>query len=223
MLRPTTYLPSEPKQYKSLLSGLQKLPGDRLIIALRTLCQNDLYFLLRYPLNRKDIERDWLFERCREVQEAPNGYLDLWSREHYKSTIITFALTIQDILNDPEITVGIFSHTRPIAKGFLRQIKREFEGNAQLKAWFPDILWPDPQKQAPKWSEDDGIIVRRRSNPKESTVEAWGLVDGQPTGKHFGLLVYDDVVTRESVTTPEMIAKTTEALELSYNLGADNG
>jgi hypothetical protein len=63
--------------------------------------------------------------------------LDLWAREHYKSTVITFALTIQDILNDPEITVGIFSHTRPIAKAFLRQIKQEFETNEDLKAGFP--------------------------------------------------------------------------------------
>jgi hypothetical protein len=56
------------------------------------------------------------------VQAAPNGYLDLWGREHGKSSLITFGLTIQDILNDPEITVGIFSYSRPIAKAFLRQI-----------------------------------------------------------------------------------------------------
>jgi predicted phage terminase large subunit-like protein len=32
--------------------------------------------------------------------------------------------------------------------------------------------------------------------------------------------VFDDVVTRESVTTPEMIGKTTSALELAFNLGS---
>lgn len=95
--------------------------------------------------------------------------------------------------------------------------------NTVLKEWFPDVLWANPHKESPKWSEDDGIVVRRRGNPKESTVEAWGLVDGQPTGKHFFVLVYDDVVVRESVTTPDMIRKTTEAMELSYNLGIDNG
>ena len=73
------------------------------------------------------------------VQESPDGHLDLWAREHYKSTIITFGQTIQDILRDPEVTVGIFSHTRPIAKGFLRQIKRELESNQTLKDLFPDI------------------------------------------------------------------------------------
>jgi predicted phage terminase large subunit-like protein len=176
-----------------------------------------------YGLKRIDADRDWIFERCREVQNDSNGRLDLWAREHYKSTIITFALTIQDIINDPELTVGIFSHTRPIAKGFLRQIKRELESNVLLKQLFPDILWANPASQAPKWSEDEGLIVKRKSNPKEGTIEAWGLVDGQPTSKHYKLMVYDDVVTRESVTTPDMIAKVTEAWELSRNLGSEGG
>jgi predicted phage terminase large subunit-like protein len=185
-------------------------------------------------MGRKDVEREWLFQRCREVQSAPNDRLDLWAREHYKSTIITFGLTIQDILSSHgdnplpkwegrEVTAGIFSHSRPIAKGFLRQIKRELEANEKLKEWFPDVLWRNPQKESPKWSEDEGIVVRRKTNPKEATVEAWGLVDGQPIGKHFFDLIYDDVVTRESVNTPEMIAKTTEALELSFSLGTDGG
>lgn len=190
---------------------------------LRNLCLTDLFFLLRYALNRPDVDHDWLFDRCREVQASPNGHLDLWAREHYKSTIITVALTIQDILNNPEITIGIFSHTRPTAKAFLRQIKREFEANDFLKSLFPDILWENPQKQSSKWSEDEGIVVKRKTNPKESTVEAWGLVDGQPTSKHYKLMVYDDVVVPESVTTTEMIAKTTNRWELSDNLGASGG
>lgn len=220
---PLTSIITSTSHYPRVLSSLQKLSESEKKGHLRNLCTNDLYFLLRYGLKRADIDHPWLFDRCREVQANPNGYLDLWAREHYKSTIITFAKTIQDILNDPDITVGIFSHTRPIAKKFLRQIKREFEANALLKELFPDILWTDPNKESPKWSEDDGIIVRRKSNPGESTVEAWGLVDGQPTGKHFRLLIYDDVVTDKSVTTPEMIEKTTDALSLSYNLGANGG
>lgn len=230
MEEPQTYQSTTPEplltnisQYRKLLAELQKCSEKEQHGLIRHLCLTDLYFLLWYGLGRADIEKQWLLERCREVQSSPNGHLDLWAREHYKSTIITFGLTIQNILNDPEITAGIFSHTRPIAKGFLRQIKREFEANQVLKELFPDILWENPHKEAPKWSEDDGIIVKRKGNPKESTVEAWGLVDGQPTGKHFRLRIYDDVVTRESVTTPDMISKTSESLELSYNLGTSGG
>lgn len=210
-------------QYPTLIAGLRDCSNEDRADHLRSLAKADLYFLLRYLLGREDIEHPWLFERCREVQASPDGHLDLWAREHYKSTIVTFGLTIQNLLNDPDLTVGIFSHTRPIAKAFLRQIKLELERNEQLKGLFPGILWADPRTQAPKWSEDEGIVLRRVSNPKEASIEAWGLVDGQPTSKHFSVLVYDDVVTRESVTTPEMILKTTDALALSYNLGAAGG
>jgi len=160
--------------------------------------------------------------------------IDLWSREHYKSTVITFAKSIQDILashgdnplpewDGQEVTIGIFSHTRPIAKKFLQQIKLELEGNSLLKALFPDVLWQEPRRDAPRWSDDGGLVVKRKTNPKEATVEAWGLVDSQPTSAHFTIMVYDDVVTINSVTSPDMIRKTTEALELSYNLGARGG
>jgi phage terminase large subunit-like protein len=188
--------------------------------AQRKLCITDLFYFLTIALKRKDADHDWLYARCREVQASPDGHLDLWARDHYKSTIITYALTIQDILRDPESTVGIFSHTRPIAKAFLEQIKRELETNEYLQDLFPEVLYKKPQTEAPKWSLDSGIIVKRKSNPKEATVEAWGLVDGQPTSRHFSHQIYDDVVTLESVNTPDQIAKTTRAWELSLNLGS---
>lgn len=190
---------------------------------LKTAALCDLYFLLRYVLNRPFVDNDWWFERCREVQFEPNGYLDLWSREHGKSSIITIALSIFDILNDPEITIGIFSHTKPNAKSFMRVIKREFESNDLLKKLFPEILYEDPAAQSPKWSEDAGILVKRKGNPPEATIEAHGLVDGQPTGRHFDIRVYDDVVTVESVSTSDQMRKVMEALDMSNNLGKKGG
>lgn len=182
--------------------------------------KKDRFFLLTHLCGRVDAIHPWLYERCREVERNTDGYLDLWARDHYKSTYITFAGSIQEILNEPEITIGIFSHTRPIAKDFLGQIKREFELNERLKRLYPDILYQEPRKEAPTWSLDGGLLVKRKNNPKEKTVEAHGLVDGQPIGKHFGLLVFDDVVVRDSVNTPDQIAKTTEAWELAQNLGS---
>lgn len=187
------------------------------------LAKNDRYYLLVRILHRSDAIHPWLYARCREVEANPDGYLDLWAREHYKSTIITFAGIIQEIIKNPEITVGIFSHTKPIAKAFLSQIQKEFESNEDLRATFPDIFYDNPQRDSPSWSQDAGLTVKRKSNPKERTLEAHGLVDGQPTSKHFELLVYDDVVTKESVSTPEQIAKTTESWELSDNLGKAGG
>lgn len=194
---------------------------------------HDRFFFLTQILKRRDALREWLYARCREVEAETDGCLDLWAREHYKSTIITFAGSLQEIAKgsdkypelfgdrrDYDMTIGIFSHTRPIAKAFLNQIKLECEQNSLLHQLYPDVYWANPKKEAPVWSLDNGIYCKRKGNAKEGTVEAWGLVDGQPTSKHYRLMIYDDVVTRESVTTPDQIIKTTEAWELSRNLSA---
>lgn len=161
---------------------------------------------------------------CIQV-ENPDG-LYLIGRNHvttHNSTVITFALTIFDIINNPEITVGIFSHTKSIARDFLKQIKTELEMNEDLWDLYPDVFYRDPAKNSPRWSVDGGIVVKRTQNPKEATVEGHGLVDGMPTGRHFKLKVYDDVVTKEGVNTPEQIHKTTEAFQMSDNLGSEGG
>ncbi len=220
--------------YNDLFEDLQKLPTGEYYALVRYLSRADLAFLLIYTLNRKDALHQWLIDRCQEVQANPNGYLDLWAREHYKSTIITFALSIQDIISshgfnpDPkwagrEATIVIFSCTRPIAKAFLTQIKREFEANELLKGAFPDVLWDNAGKYAPKWSEDAGLVVKRKTNPKEATIEAWGIVEGQPTSKHFLICVYDDLVTKDHVGSPYMIKKVIDAWGVSTNLGTEGG
>lgn len=187
---------------------------------LAELGKGDRFFLAVHILNRLDIIHPWLYDRVREVERSPDGHLDLWFREGYKSTIVTFFGVIQEILNDPEITICILSFSKPASRKFLKQIKYELETNDKLKRLYPDIFWKDPQKEAPGWSEDGGLVVKRTSNPREPTLFSSGLVDGQPTGSHFKLLVFDDVVTVDSVTSPEMVTKTTEAWSLSNNLSA---
>lgn len=164
--------------------------------------------------------------RCNCIQvDRPDG-LYLTGEQcipTHNSTIITFAGTLQRIAQDPEVTTGIFSATNKIAKPFLRQLKEEMETNELLPETFPDVFWLEPKKHAPTWSVNDGITVKRRSNPKEATVEAFGLIDGMPTGRHFRRLVYDDLINEKHVTNPEMVAKITERWELSDNLGVGEG
>jgi len=203
---------------------------------------HDRFFFLTMILRASFIfetnKPEWIYERTREVEVEPDGYLDLWAREHFKSTVITFAGCIQEIAKDSpiyqdlksadawfrgpgkEITIGIFANKNQIARDFVSKIKRECEDNVMLPRLYPTVFWDNPKKQAPTWSRDDGLIMKRTSNPNESTLSGWGLVDSLPTSKHFKLSVYDDTVTEKSVGTPEMILKTTTAWELSDYLSS---
>jgi len=191
--------------------------GD--INAIRWLGANDRYFLLTCLLRRPDCRHDWIYARCREVEADPDNHIDLWAREHYKSTIITFAGVIQDMIREPELCQVIFSHNRPAAKAFLLQIKLELEDNKFLYQIYPDIFFENPQKEAAKWNEDEGICVRRKANPREASLEAWGI-DSMPTGKHFGKLVYDDIIDEKDVTNPDAIKRNIVQYELSVFIGS---
>lgn len=211
--------------YRDLVFGNAKAGMKRMTkgeVAYLGAC--DRFFLLAHKLNRKDANNEWCYDRCREVEADPDEHLDLWARYHYKSTIITFAGSIQEIINDPDITIGIFSNTGSIAQKFLGQIKRELETNEELKDLYPDVFYARPEKESPLWSAI-GITVKRKGNPKEATVEAHGLIAGLPTSRHFMLMIFNDVVTHESVTqtNTDQIGKTTVMWELAQNLTTHTG
>ena len=71
----------------------------------------DRFYLLISILHRVDFLRQgakgnrWLYERVREVEAEPDGHLDLWARFHFKTSVITQAGSIQELLRDPEITI----------------------------------------------------------------------------------------------------------------------
>lgn len=185
---------------------------------LRYFAKTDLFFLCRYVIGWEFYNHPYARWFCDKVQTDP-WQLWLVARGHLKSLTITCAHTIQLIINDPEKCTCIFSYNNPTAKAFLMQIKYILETNQKLKDLFPEIFYENPQTQSPKWTENEGIVVKRKTTRKEPTVMACGLTDSQKTGYHFDYHKHDDTVIQTSVTTPEMIEKTTRAWELSDNLG----
>ena len=220
-------------KHGSIPSGLYDAQGKELEHTFDRWCQaimdcNDRFFLLTHVLGRGDLLHPWLFDRCREVEAEPDGHIDLWARFHGKSSIITTGGIIQEILRDPELTIAIFSVNKSVATEFLGQIKEEFENNEFLKTAHPDVCYENPRSRnaedgrPSKWGLARGITVKRQGRPKEATVEAHGLIDGQPTGRHFGLHVYDDVVTQDYLSELQL-KKTTQRFELADNLGTRHG
>ena len=204
--------------YKRLMSDIKnkKLAGKKLDDYYRYLIQNDLYFILRYVLNIETAEHQFVYDRAMEVQRDNVYSIDLWARGHYKSTLITISLTLQELINNPKLSFCIFSHTNPIAHAFLRSIKNILKNSDFLHRLYPDII-PEPTSNL---LSDERIIMIPNKQRKEPSVMASGLVDGQPTGMHYDIRVYDDIVVPESVSTPDQINKLQERFELSHNLAS---
>ena len=137
----------------------------------------------------------------------------------HNTTIISTGRQVQKVLNDPERRIGIFSATRPLAIKIQGLIKELFQSDF-LKACFPDILYDNPQKDAPKWSEspEGGLVVKRKGFYKEPTISSWGLVEGMPTGFHLTDIVCDDIVTVDQ-QTPEIMKKVCDNFDMLANIG----
>ncbi len=216
----------------------------------RKLCQTDLYYLGYFILGinsmhhediinhdtgkvEKRVYRPFVFNRCWEVQNSPDYHVDIWARGHFKSVIITELKTIQDILINPNITIGIYSYNATIARSFVAAI-RSFMENPDIQRLFPDII-PSPDEIRAKkyilqnkygkntrkklsWS-DESFSVKRTTTKKEETLMGYGLVTGQAVSKHFDILVFDDCVTPDSVRTDKSNATTTQQWQQAINTG----
>lgn len=191
---------------------------------LRQLFQDDVFFLLYFGWGIKIVNHPWVIARCVEANKwaSSEPLLVCWAREHFKSSIWTKGRGLQRLLNNPEERIGLFSYSRPIARGFLRSIKTLLETSEILKYCFPDILYENPEKET-KWSEEEGLYLKRKGIYGEASLEAWGLIEGMPTSKHFTGRINDDVETDVTSSSPEVNQKVIQAYELSHNIGTADG
>lgn len=217
-LKNVTYAFNYYKVVDAIQAGQDELSWYRALIL-----GGDLFFVLYFIMKVPECNKPFVVERCKEVMNGPNSLtLDVWAREHFKSTIITKAETICRLMKDSEQSIAILSYVRPVAKAFLRSIKSVFEESELLQNCFPDRLYKNPQNEAYKWSEDDGLFLKRTTHRGEGSLEAWGLTEGMPTSKHFDGRIYDDIVTFDLIKTPTMMQHVKEAFDMSHNLGRDN-
>lgn len=178
---------------------------------------DDLFFFMYFVGGVKEINHPFMVDRINEYEDVETKSINLWFRLGYKSSIITVYGMIQEMLRR-NIEATIFSHTRDIAKVFLRRIKVILETNGLLKTAFYDKIPENPHNtKGLTWDMNvhlqllDGIRYG-------SSISAYGLVDGLPTGIHPKYIVYDDVVERKAVSTAEQREKAADAFRHSFGL-----
>lgn len=176
---------------------------DLYLELMRRKCKKDLNLLMEDILgyrNLAPIHRQ-VTETLEKVEKGKRRGLFLLPRGHLKSTQITVSYTLQRILANPNVRILITNALLDNSKAFLREIKSHFEKNEKLKALFGD--WTN---QDEKWSESQVIVKKRTAFHKEPTVQITS-VDKSVVSQHYDLIIADDLVTRESISTKEQRLK----------------
>lgn len=120
------------------------------------------------------------------LQLAPRGY--------GKSTVLTIARIVYEVLRNPNIRILIASNTQLQAEVFLREIKFHLALNAELIGAFG--RWQSEKK----WDNREILVEPRTSSAKESTVTCVG-VGGPVASRHYDLIIADDLVDEENART----------------------
>lgn len=168
----------------------------------RRLCKSNLMFLmeeiLKYPKMgkiHKAVEQFLI-----KLKINKKGII-LLPRNHLKTTEVTIAWTVQQILINPNIRIFITNERLENSKSFLREIKSHFEKNLKLRALFGNLV-----NEEGKWTQDQIIIANRSKHTKEPTVQV-GSLDTSLVSQHYDIIIGDDLVSRNNISTKEQIDK----------------
>jgi len=186
---------------------------DNQIKKLQGLCKTDLRFLCKVILGMEYWEDTLHNDLTRELYSTGNKKLILMPRGHLKSTIVTVGYSIQRILQNPNIRILITNAVWERARDFLREITGLLGHKTVLADLFGDF-----QGQGARFTQDNITIAQRTKKViKEPTISTAGI-ETALTGGHYDLIIHDDLVEENNVSTKEQIQKVIRFYQNSLDL-----
>lgn len=123
--------------------------------------------------------------------------LQLAFRGSGKTTTLTVCRTIHHIVKNPNVRILLVSKTASLAQNILREVKNHLTDNDVLQRIFGNF------HNEAKWDGSEIIVKGRTSVQKEPTVSVLGI-GGQAVGKHFDVIICDDLVDEDNARTVHM-------------------
>lgn len=137
--------------------------------------------------------------------------LILMPRGHLKSTEVTVVWVIQQILRDPNIRVCINNAIFGTAASFVATIAAHLDNDKPLAEVFGTFHGPRSV-----WNQDQ-ITISQRTLPRAQPTVMAASVETTLNGKHFDLILNDDLVEPNNVRTKEQIEKVIAFQQDCYN------
>ena len=181
--------------------------------------------VLGYKAMHEPLHRDIVCEWLTTWKPGKDIKVLLLPREHLKSTIASISLPLwvwsleagsKDFPCGPETRFMLAHGKRDMACDYLREQKHHFIRNERLRWLYPEICYDKPDKQSDLWQQD-AFNVRREDASKVPSIKATGT-NATVVGFHFNWAIYDDLVFKENVGTPELRAKTLQYFQQCQSL-----
>ena len=156
-------------------------------------------------------------ELCKFVQSNPKKKkLILVPRSHLKTKLVTVGYSCFKIAKNPKIRILIYSATWQVAVDIVQTIERNLsDENGRFVEVFGNF-----REGAPQWQNDRFRL--KENDKKEPTVTASGI-DNNLVGGHYDLIIFDDVVSADNITTSDQIQKVIKTYNQALDLLEPDG
>jgi len=177
-------------------------------------CKNSLWFLCTQILGYKDW--DICHDEIEKFLAKPaNKKLVLIPRGHLKTAIVTKALSIKWILNDPNVRILLANQVWDKAREMLSEIKGQLEGKSELPKLFGTFV-------SGRWNEEKIEVAQRTKSLAAPTIATTG-VEGEMTSTHFDKIILDDLMGLQNYKTKEQRDKVRAFYRSMINLLEPDG
>ena len=137
-------------------------------------------------------------------------------RNCLKTSAITVGFAVQQIIKNPNIRILITNEKFEQAGKFLDEIKGHFESNEVLREVYGDYV------DKSRWTQKEITVKQRTIRYKEPTISL-GSLEILKTGMHYDLILIDDWVSDENISSKEMMDTTIKKYKLALALLQPDG
>jgi hypothetical protein len=145
------------------------------------------------------------------LEQSGKYKLILIPRGHLKSSLVTVAWSIQQLLRDPNLRILIRNAVWDQARRFLWQIQGYLE-DSKLPLIFSKFI-----SSKTVWTKEEIEIAQRKIKKASPSIMTAGL-ETSLTGLHFDIIIDDDLVNDKNTSTKEQIQKVIDVYNDSFNL-----
>lgn len=186
-------------------------PNNDFIDTWREIFEASLFIFCYVVLGRTYLTNTLHYPVCNWLGTTPPyRKMLLLPRNHAKTSIVSHGLPLHMLIQPLgglytpykrgiNMRIMLAGEVQTRADDNLRVIKSICEQNELFRAFWPDLVWDNPRREADKWTETEIVLPRTVDYP-DPTIRAIG-VGGAITGARHDAHIKDDMISLEAANS----------------------